>query len=297
MTNAKSSTVQGSYSGGKKSSTLNIVAKQFARSKTALVGLIIISLLVLMAIFAPLLAPYDYKAVDPLNANMLPCWAHPFGTDTLGRDILSRIIWGARYSLSIGISASVIGTLIGIVLGTIAGYFGGVIENLILRFCDVLESIPRMLLCIIVAQSAGTGFIATVLALAVGIFPGIIRLLRATMLNYRSQEFVEAAKALNCSNARVMFIHVFPNCVAPIIVNFSIGIGMNILTSASLSFLGLGIQEPTPEWGAMIAAGRSYFRYYPHLILFPGIFVALVVLSFNLVGDGLRDALDPKLRS
>ncbi len=282
---------------GKHTSTMYVVATQFARSRTALVGLIIILLLVLMAIFAPLLAPYDYKAIDPLNANLTPCRAHWFGTDTLGRDILSRIIWGARYSLSIGVCASLVGAVIGIVLGTLAGYFGGIVETLILRFCDVLESIPRMLLCIIISQSAGTGFIPTVLALGVGNFPGITRLLRATMLEYREQEFVEAAKALNCSNPRVMFTHVFPNCVAPIIVNISIGIGMNIITSASLSFLGLGIQEPTPEWGAMIAAGRSYFRYYPHLILFPGLFVALVVLSFNLVGDGLRDALDPKLRS
>jgi peptide/nickel transport system permease protein len=277
--------------------TFFVVMKQFARNKSAVVGLIIILLLVLMALFAPLLTPYDYAAIDPMNANETPSAAHWFGTDGYGRDIFSRIMYGGRYSLMIGFSSSLFGTIVGVFFGSIAGYFGGWVETAILRVCDIMQSIPNILLCIIVSQTLGAGYFSTVIALSLYSIPELTRLLRATMLNLREQEFVEASKAINSSDLRIMLSHILPNCLAPVIVTFSIGIGMKIMSSAGLSFLGLGIQEPTPEWGAMIAAGRAFLRYHPHLIIFPGIFVALVVLSFNIVGDGLRDALDPKLRS
>jgi len=282
---------------GKNNSTFKIVVRQFCRNKMAVIGLIIVVLMILMAIFAPVLSPYDYAMVDPIHANETPSLAHPFGTDAWGRDILSRIMYGARYSLSIGISACLLGTFFGIVLGLIAGYFGGFWETIILRFCDILQSIPGMLLNIIISVSLGTGVVPTIIALSIGSIPMITRLLRASILSVRELEYVEAAKSIDCSKARIMVRHVLPNCLAPVIVTFTTSTGMKIMGLASLSFLGLGIQEPIPEWGAMINAGRKVLRYYPHIVIFPGLFIALLVLSLNMMGDGLRDALDPKLRS
>lgn len=277
--------------------TFFLIIRQFLRNKTAVVGLIIVAILIMMAIFAPYLTNYSYKAVSPLEANQLPNSEHWFGTDNMGRDIYSRILYGARYSLSIGFAAETLGIVVGVILGALAGYFPGIVENIILRLCDILQNIPNTLLCIIISQALGGGVFPTLIALSIGGIPGAVRVLRATMMSVREQEFIEAAHSINCSNVRVMFKHIVPNCLAPIIISFSMGIGGKIMQSASLSFLGLGIQEPTPEWGAMISAGRAYIRYYPHMIIVPGIFVALVVLSFNMIGDGLRDALDPKLRS
>ncbi|MGN0976507.1 MAG: ABC transporter permease [Faecousia sp.] len=272
------------------------IVRRFARNKVSVVGLVIIVILVFLSVAAPLIAPYDYQAIDPLNAKLMPSAEHLFGTDAQGRDIFSRILYGGRYSLTIGVAASVVGIAIGVVFGALAGFFGGWVETVILRICDIIQSIPNTLLCICVSQVLGSGFFATCIALSVYSIPGTVRLLRATMMSVREQEFVEAARAIDCSSARIMMKHILPNCLAPLIVSFSMSIGMKIMSSAGLSFLGLGIQEPMPEWGAMISAGRKYLRYAPHLVIFPGIFVALVVLSFNLVGDGLRDALDPKLR-
>jgi len=279
-----------------KDRTFFIVLKQFSRNKLALTGLIIIFALILMGLLAPLIAPYNYASIDPVNANQAPSAAHWFGTDSFGRDILSRIIYGARYSLMIGFGSGLFGTLVGVIFGSIAGYFGGKVETLILRVCDVIQSIPNMLLCIIVSQTLGRGIFPTIVALSFYSMPQVVRILRATMLNLREQEFVEASRAINCSNLRIMISHILPNSLSPVIVSFSMTIGMKIMQSAGLSFLGLGVQDPIPEWGAMIAAGRAALRYSPHVVLIPGIFVALVVLAFNIVGDGLRDALDPKLR-
>lgn len=279
-----------------KDTSFFIVMKQFSRNKMALAGLIILLLMVLMAIFAPVLAPYDYAAIDPIHANQPPSAAHWFGTDIYGRDILSRIIYGARYSLGIGVGSGLLGVVVGIIFGAIAGYFGGVVETLILRACDVIQSIPNILLCIIVSQMLGTGVGPTIIALAMYSVPEVTRILRSSLLSLREQEFVEACRAINCSNLRILLSHLLPNSMSPVIVSFSVGVGMKIMNSAGLSFLGLGIQEPIAEWGAMISAGKSQLRYAPHIALFPGLFVALIVLAFNFVGDGLRDSLDPKLR-
>lgn len=276
--------------------TFFIVLRQFSRNRTALVGLILILTLVLLGLLAPLVAPYHYATIDPINANKGPSAAHWFGTDAYGRDILSRILYGARYSIGIGFGSSMIGVVIGIVFGAVAGYFGGWVENLILRACDVIQSIPNILLCILVSQTLGTGIFSTMVALSFYSIPEVVRLLRATMLSLKEQEFIEASRAINCSNLRIMLSHILPNSLSPVIVSFSVGVGMKIMNSAGLSFLGLGIQDPIPEWGAMIAAGRAQLRYAPHAVLFPGIFVALIVLAFNIVGDGLRDSLDPKQR-
>ena len=279
-----------------KDSTFFVVLRQFSRNKMAVCGLVIICLLVLMAILAPVLAPYDYRMIDPIHANQSPSAEHWFGTDNLGRDIFTRILYGARYSLSLGFLSSMLTAVLGITLGALAGFFGGKVENVILRLCDIVQSIPNMLLCICISQAFGQSFGVTCVALSISQIPNTCRLLRAQILSVREQEFVEAARMINCSKARTVVRHVLPNSITPIIVTFSTGIGMRILASSGLSFLGLGIQEPTPEWGAMISAGRTIFRYHPELVIFPGIFIALTVLSFNLVGDGLRDALDPKLR-
>lgn len=279
-----------------KDTTFFIVMRQFSRNKMALVGLVIIVLLILIGVLAPVLSPYNYIDVDPLHANQPPSAAHWFGTDAYGRDILSRIMWGARYSLGIGVGSSLIGVIVGILFGSIAGYFGGIVETLILRACDVIQSVPNILLCIIVSQMLGPGVFPTMIALAMYSIPEVVRILRSSMLSLREQEFVEACRAINCSNLRIMVCHILPNSLSPVIVSFSVGVGMKIMNSAGLSFLGLGIQEPMAEWGAMIALGKSQLRYAPHVALFPGLFVALVVLAFNIVGDGLRDSLDPKLR-
>lgn len=270
---------------------------RFMKNKLAIIGLVILILIALMAIFAPLLATHDHTQVDPLNANQFPSAEHLFGTDAYGRDIWSRLVYGARYSLMIGICAQALSVAIGIIFGSFAGYFGGAVDNIILRVCDVFQAIPSTLLAIVISQALGSGFIQTVFALAVGSVPMSVRMLRATMLSIREQEFVEAAKAIDCSSLRIMFRHVLPNSLAPIIITTSMGVGRMIMESSGLSYLGLGIQEPAAEWGAMLALAKTTMRYYPYQVIVPGVAIALVILSFNLMGDGLRDALDPKLKS
>lgn len=282
---------------GKKRGNGNTVLSRFLKNKLAILGFVILAVIVLMAIFSPLLATHDYTKVDPLNANQFPSSEHIFGTDSYGRDIWSRLVYGARYSLLIGICAQGLSVFFGIILGSFAGYFGGTTDNVILRICDVFQAIPSTLLAIVISQALGSGFIQTVFALAVGSTPMSVRMLRASMLSIREQEFVEAAKAIDCSSFRIMFKHVLPNSLAPIIITTSMGVGRMIMESSGLSYLGLGIQEPAAEWGAMLSLAKTYMRYYPYQVIVPGIAIALVILSFNLIGDGLRDALDPKLRS
>ncbi len=294
--NGAAAAVHTEYKRSWKDSSFGVVAVQFARNKTALIGLILVILLVIMGLLAPVISPYDYAAADPLHAKEAPSLAHWFGTDLYGRDILTRILWGARTSLGLGVGASLLGVVIGVFFGAIAGFFGGKVESVILRACDVIQSIPNMLLCILVSQLLGTGIFPTMVALAFYSVPEVVRLLRSSMMSLREQEFIEASKAINCSRVRILCVHMIPNSLSSVIVSFSIGVGMKIMNSAGLSFLGLGIQEPTPEWGAMISLGRSVMRQAPHCIIIPGIFVAIVVLAFNFIGDGLRDSLDPRLR-
>lgn len=272
-------------------------AHKFAKRKAAVLGLIIILVMIFCAVFAPVLAPYDYTKVDPVNAYQSPSAEHWFGTDGLGRDIFSRILYGGRYSLSISVCSEGLGFCIAVVIGAIAGYFGGIVENVILRLCDVLQSLPSILLCIVVSQCLGTGLWPTIIALSISGIPTLIRLLRSSMISVRELEYVEAARAINARKPVIMFKHVVSNCLAPVLVASTGAIGYKIITSASLSFLGLGIKEPLPEWGAMIAGAKNYFRYYPYLVIIPGIVIAVCCLSLNLIGDGVRDALDPKLNS
>ena len=268
----------------------------FKKNKVAMVCLFIVILLCLIALFAPLIAPYDPNKQVLTDRLMKPCGQHWFGTDDLGRDIFSRIIYGCRVSLSVGIISQIIATVIGYTMGVCSGYFGGKVETIIMRLMDIWSSLPSILLCILISAVLGSGFFNTVLALSVGNVPIGVRLIRGQILSERSKEYLEAAESIKCSKASIMFRHLLPNVISPVIVDATMGIGMTITMAAALSYIGLGVQPPTPEWGAMLADARSHILNYPYLIMFPGLIIALTVLAINLIGDGLRDALDPKLR-
>ena len=281
---------------GRKEGIVIQTIRRLRTNSTAMFGLIVLALLSLLSVFAPVIAPYHYTELDMLLLNAAPSLKHLFGTDSLGRDILSRLIYGGRYSIFLGFSASVLSMAAAIVLGSLAGYFGGWVDNVVLRICDVVQAIPGILLSIVISAVLGPGFFNTILALAIGGIPSGIRLTRAQILSVRSEEYLEAAASVNCSSMRIMFRHILPNILSPLIVGFTMGIGNTIMLASSLSFIGLGVQPPAPEWGAMLSAGRDFIRNYPWQIIFPGIFVFVTVLSINLFGDGLRDALDPKMK-
>lgn len=280
----------------KKQSTFFQVIRRLSKNKGAMIAMILLILLVLAAVLADFIAPYAPGEINMRLSNASPSISHPFGCDSLGRDMLSRLIYGARYSLSLGLAASSLGAMAGILLGTLAGFFGGRVENLILRLMDVLQAIPGILLCICISTVLGAGFVNTILALSVGSISGITRMLRARILSERSKEYLEAAESINCSKRRIMFKHMLPNVVSPVIVNITMSIGGTISAAAGLSFIGLGVQPPTPEWGAMLSSGRNLVLQYPHLVVFPGLCIAIVVLLINIFGDGLRDAMDPRLK-
>ncbi|MBU9727738.1 ABC transporter permease [Diplocloster modestus] len=262
----------------------------------AKVGIIMLLIMVTACISASVLAPYGVNEMDLKNMYSTPGLRHICGTDGMGRDVFSRLLYGGRYSLALGLCAAVFGSVIGIVIGSIAGYFGGKAETLIMRLMDIWSSLPSILLCILISAALGSGFFNTVLALSVGNVPVGVRLIRGQILSERSKEYLEAAESINCSKFSIMFRHLLPNVVSPVIVDATMGIGMTITMAAALSYIGLGVQPPTPEWGAMLADARTHILNYPHLIMFPGLFIAFTVLAINLIGDGLRDAMDPKLR-
>lgn len=281
----------------KKESNLSQVLNRLKKNQSSMVGLYLIIILILVAVLAPYITPYDYNLMDMSNMYSGPSWAHPFGCDELGRDIFSRIIYGSRASLSLGILSTSLGTLIGVALGSIVGYYGGKVDNVIMRLLDIIQAIPGMLLAIAISTALGTGFANTVLALSIGNIPMTVRLLRGSIMTVRNQEYIEAAGKINCSKFRIITYHLLPNSFSPVLVSFTMSIGNTILAAASLSYIGLGVQPPTPEWGAMLSAGKAVITKHPHLCIFPGLCIMLVVLAFNMLGDGLRDALDPKLKS
>lgn len=273
------------------------VMKRLARSNTAIIGLVIMTILVLVAIFANYIAPYDFAEQDLMNTLATPTAQHLFGTDEFGRDIFSRVVYGSRVSLMVGLISVSVALLIGGALGSIAGFYGGMADNLIMRAMDILLSIPSTLLAISIAAALGAGLGNLMIAVGISNVPRYARIVRAAILSIGSQEFVEAARAAGTSDARIIYKHLLPNCLAPIIIQSTLGVASAILTAASLSFIGLGIKPPAPEWGSMISSGRAYIRDFPHLTLFPGIAIMTTILSLNLLGDGLRDALDPKLKN
>jgi len=288
----------GAIAGGKtrKQSQFIEVMRRLMRNKLAVIGMVIFIIYILIAVFAPLLTPYNYAEFNLVEKNQLPSMAHLCGTDQFGRDILTRLFVGTRYSLGMGLGAVALGLVFGVILGCIAGYFGGWVEELIMRLGDLIQSIPAMLLAIIISIVLGSGFIQTIIALGFGRITLNARLLRAQFLSQRRLEYVEAAQATNCPKIKLMFVHILPNTISPLIVSSTMGVGGTIMMAANLSFINLGIRPPSPEWGAMISDANSMVRSAPFQILFPGLFLAIFVLALNLFGDGLRDALDPKLR-
>lgn len=270
--------------------------RRLRRNKLAMVGIVILVILVACALFADLLAPYALDTQDLMNTFQLPSREHIFGTDEYGRDIYSRCIYGARISLIIGFIAVGFAIVAGVILGSIAGYFGSHVDNAVMRVMDVLMSIPQMLLAISISAALGSGLFNLMLAVGIANTPSYARIVRASVLSVKDQEYIEAAKAIGTSDFEIIIKHVLPNCMAPIIVQATAGVALAILTAAGLSFLGLGIQPPTPEWGSMLSSGRYYIRDNWNMTVFPGLCIAATIFSLNVLGDGLRDALDPKLR-
>jgi glutathione transport system permease protein len=270
--------------------------QKFKKQKSAMVAGIFIFFLILAAIFAPFIAPYDPYAIDYGNAMMPPSPQHWAGTDIYGRDILSRIIYGARISLTVGISSVTIGAIVGVSLGLISGFFGGFLDEIIMRSADVLFAFPGILLAIAVVAILGPGLVNVVAAVAIFSIPTFARIVRSNTLSLKESLYVRAARSMGASNKRIMFVHIMPGTLSGAIVYFTMRIGTSILTASSLSFLGLGAQPPTPEWGAMLAESRDYIGVADHLTIFPGIAIFLTVLAFNIFGDGLRAAFDPKIR-
>ena len=280
----------------KKENQFIAVMKRVCSNKLALVAMIVFVIIILAAVFADVIAPYPYEEMDLGNTYQKPSLEHLCGTDQLGRDIFSRLLYGARYSLALGLLAQVFTLVFGVILGAIAGFFGNKVDLTVMRLLDIFEAIPATLLAIIICTALGTGFINTVIAMGVGGIPMMSRLLRASILTVREQEYIEAAASINCSKPRQIIKYVLPNSISPLIIAFTTGIGMTIMQAASLSYLGLGVQPPMPEWGAMLSDTRKYFQHYPYMAVFPGVAIAVTVLCINIVGDALRDALDPKLK-
>ncbi len=267
-----------------------------ARHQGAMVGLVVLLTFAVLAVAAPLVTPYDPLHQQLRDSLENPSLAHPLGTDYLGRDILARIFYGARYSLAIGFLAVAIGVVVGVPLGAASGYFGGWIDMITHRILDILLSFPGFLLALSLVAVLGVGLENVIISVGVSSIPLFVRLVRASALSIRELTYIEAARAVGASRTSIIFRHVLPNALAPVIVQATLSLGSAILVAAGLGFLGLGVQPPAPEWGTMLGEGRNYIFSNPNMATFPGLAIFIAVLSFNLVGDGLRDALDPRLR-
>ena len=281
----------------RKHSQLKEFWRRFRKNKTAMLGLCILLVIVSIALFADLIVPYE-KCTLQVGADRLqvPSASHFFGTDELGRDLFARVVHGSRYSLFVGVVTSLIALVIGAILGSSAAYFGGMVDNVIMRVVDIFMCVPPILLSLAVVSALGTSLRNLIIAITISCIPGNTRLIRSVVLTVAEQDYVEAARSYGTSHGRIIFRYVLPNAMGPIIVNTTMMISDMILSAAGLSFIGMGIQPPTPEWGALLSNAQTYIFTAPYLLFFPGIFIILTSLSFNLVGDGLTDALDPKLK-
>ncbi len=280
----------------RKESNFTMILRRLVKNKLAVTGGVIFLFLCLISIFAPLIAPYDWAAIDPAHKFLDPCREHLLGTDQYGRDIFSRLIYGGRWSLTLGVASTLTSTILGIIVGSIAGYFGGLADRLIMRTIDIVQCIPGMLLTICISLALGSGVVNTVLAMSFGGIWGTARMLRGQILTVRTSEYVEAAKATNNSSFRTIVKYVLPNSIQQTIISACMGIGGSISGISGLSFLGLGVQPPLPEWGAMLSDGRNVLRYHPNMLWAPCIMIALTILSISFFGDGLRDAMDPRMK-
>ena len=273
-----------------------ILIRTFKSNKTSVVGLLMAFCLVIVALISPWISPYDPISQDMDVQHAPPSWAHPFGADSYGRDQLSRILWGARVSLVVGMLSVLFSMAAGIPLGMIGGFKGGITDNLILRFIDIFMSFPIVILGLLVLAIMGPGLIKIVIAIGVALTPRIARLARGSTLSVKGKEYIEAARAVGQNDAKIMMIHVLPNIFGDILVMGTLWVATAIIVEASLSFIGLGVGPPTPSWGAMIRDGLDQLTNAPWLSLFPGLAIFVSVFSFNLIADGLRDISDPKLR-
>ena len=270
--------------------------KRIKRNRTGMLGMYIIILLILVAIFAQVISPYSPTAINLRESNQTPSWRHPFGTDELGRDILSRCLAATQISLPMGIIGAIASVLFGGALGLIASFFMGRTDNVIMRIMDVLQAIPPTLMAITVVATIGVGIFQLLLAMAISALPMFARTVRSAVLTVRDSEYVEASRTVGAGIVRLMIRHILPNCAGHIIIFIVSSVAGSIMMISMMSYIGLGIAPPTPEWGSMLAAGRTYLQSYPHMIIFPGIMIMVTVFAFNLFGDGVRDALDPKMK-
>ncbi len=282
----------------KKSSQFKEVWQRLCKNKLAIMGLIILALLVLTALFSGIIFDYKEEVIKQNIPHMLmaPGPEHWFGTDGLGRDVFARVVYGSRYSLTIGFLTAACALIIGGTLGATAGYFGGLFDAVLMRFIDILMAIPSIVLAIAIVSTLGTGFKNLLIAMTISTVPMFTRLLRSSVLSIKNSEYVEAARCQGTGTARIIVRHILPNCIGPIIVQGTFSVASSILSAAGLSFLGIGVQPPAPEWGTMLSQGKEFLRFQPYLVIFPGCAIALTVLALNLAGDGLRDALDPRLK-
>ncbi len=274
------------------------VLHRLRKNKGAMLGAVIILILIFLALFCEII--YDYNT-DIIGQNLKqrfikPCWEHPFGTDHLGRDLLARVIYGTRSSLPVGFGAVMVSLTLGMITGAFAGFFGGKVENVIMRIMDIFAAVPNILMAIALVSAMGVSTLSLVVALGVASMPSFARITRAAVLSVRNQEFVESAKAIGLTNTEIIFKHIIPNCLSPIIVQCTLRMGSAIISASSLSYLGLGVPPPMPEWGSLLSAGRDYIRDNGYLTVFPGLAIMVTVVAFNMLGDGLRDAMDPKLK-
>lgn len=272
-----------------------IITKRFAKNRLALTGAFIVLLLLLVALFAPLISPYNPTATDVHNMLSPPSKSHVFGTDELGRDVFSRMMWGSRISLQVGFVAVGIAIFIGIIVGALAGYYGGVVDSILMRFVDIMLAIPTLFLILAVIAIVEPSVFVIMVVIGITSWMGISRLVRAEFLTLKERDFVLAAKSLGANDIRIIFRHILPNALAPVFVTATFRIAGAILLESGLSFLGLGVQPPTPSWGNILTSGKDNIEVAWWLSLYPGIAILIAALSYNLVGEGLRDALDPRL--
>ncbi len=277
-------------------SEVRYILRVFFGRKLAVVGLVIIALLIVVAIFAPLLAPYKPLKINLDETLQDPSWRHLLGTDVNGRDTLSRVIYGAQTSLAVAFGAMAIAAVAGVILGLLAGYFGGAVYMIIMRVIDALMSVPTLILALFLAALMGGGLRNVIIALGISLTSIYARLMCGQVLSMRENDYILACRAMGAGNFRTMLRHIMPNAFPPLLITVTLQLGTMILAEAGLSFIGVGIQPPTPAWGAMVNTGYPYLFTHPMLSIAPGIAIALVVFGFNMVGDGLRDALDPRLR-
>lgn len=271
--------------------------RRLRKNKAAVIGMIWLAILILSAVLAPLLTPYDPAAQNLRGAYIRPCGEHLFGTDNLGRDIFTRVLYGGRISLVLGIVCVAISWVFAGPLGAISGFYGGRVDNFLMRLTDVFQAIPGFLLSVAIAAALGSGMFNCMIAVGIGSIAPCARLLRGAVLSIRNMEYVEAARSIRASDARIIFKHILPNVLAPVIVTMTMSVAGAMLMAASLSFIGLGVQPPSPEWGAMLSAARGELRKYPYMAIAPGMMIFTTTLALNLIGDGLRDALDPRLKN